>query len=101
MFVVMLTPAIPDHIRGYITRFLTEVRPNSFVGSSSAAVVDRLWDRVTSTAPEECVVLITGPSGTEQGFAIRTSGLTAPTVVDLDGLALVARRPLAENLRSI
>lgn len=101
MFVVMLTPAIPDHIRGYVTRFLTEIRPNSFVGSSSAAVIDRLWDRVISTASHESAVLIIGPSNTEQGFTIRTSGPTAPTVIDLDGLALVARRQVAENAPSV
>lgn len=97
MFVVLLTPAISEHVRGYITRFLTEIQPNAFVGCSSASVIDRLWDRVTVGVLQEGVTLITGAPSTEQGFAVRTSGPTAPTVVDLDGLALVARRRVAKH----
>ena len=100
MFLVMATPAIPQHVRGYISRFLIEPRPNLFVGNCSARVRDAIWDRVCSVAGAENVTLIYSAPKREQGFEMRFHGPNSPRAVELDGLTLIARPLLADSDRS-
>ena len=46
MFAVLSVAAPPEHLRGYISRFLQETVPDLFVGKLNPVVWDRLWDRV-------------------------------------------------------
>lgn len=98
---VLLSPAIPDHLRGYISRFLVEPRPNIFVGNCSWRVMDRLWDRAIEAIGEGSITLIHSDPTTEQGFAMRFHGDRAPEPVNLDGYMLVARLQPAENQPSV
>ena len=100
MFIVLITPAIPDHMRGYISRFLIEPRPNIFVGNCSPRVRDAIWDRVCSIERVDNVTLIHSSHSQEQGFEMRFHGDSSPEPVDLDGLVLVARKQAAEFGRS-
>lgn len=71
--VVIATTAVPDHLRGALSRWTTEVVPGIFVGTVSARVRDQLWDSVTDVVGEGAAVLI-HPAPTEQGYALRTAG---------------------------
>lgn len=97
MFLVLITPAITAHVRGYISRFLIEAHPNVFVGNCSPRVRDNLWERVSQCAGADNLTLIYSDPRKEQGYSMWFHGAAAPTAVDLDGLLLVARPQLATN----
>ncbi|WP_331742932.1 type I-E CRISPR-associated endoribonuclease Cas2e (plasmid) [Streptomyces sp. NBC_00868] len=86
--VVLATTAVPDHLRGALSRWTTEVVPGIFVGSVSARVRDELWTQVTAVVGDGQAVLI-HPAPTEQGYALRTAGTRRRIPVDFDGLTLI------------
>ncbi|MGW0143823.1 type I-E CRISPR-associated endoribonuclease Cas2e [Streptomyces calvus] len=86
--VVIATTAVPDHLRGALSRWTSEVVPGIFVGSVSARVRDELWNAVTEVVGNGAAVLV-HPAATEQGYAIRTAGTRRRIPVDFDGLTLI------------
>lgn len=86
--VVIATTAVPDHLRGALSRWTSEVVTGIFVGSVSARVRDELWDAVAATVGDGAAVLI-HPAPTEQGYAIRTAGTRRRVPMDFDGLTLI------------
>lgn len=97
MFVVLNVTAVPDHLRGYISRFLPEVSVGIFVGNVSARVRDNLWDRCTQAAATVgSATLIASERKNEQGFTVRTCGQQSREIVDMDGM-LLATLPDVEN----
>lgn len=87
--------AVPDHLRGALSRWLLEVTPELYVGTVSARVRDELWD-ATSACVDDGVAVLLYPSDNEQGFEVRTAGQRRRRPVDFDGLTLIAFGP-AEN----
>ncbi|MET8102414.1 type I-E CRISPR-associated endoribonuclease Cas2e [Streptomyces sp. NPDC005236] len=85
---VIATTAVPDHLRGALSRWTSEVVPGIFVGTVSARVRDQLWQAVTETVGNGAAVLI-HPAPTEQGYAIRTAGTRRRIPADFDGLTLI------------
>jgi CRISPR-associated protein Cas2 len=85
---VIATTAVPDHLRGALSRWTTEVVAGIFVGSVSARVRDELWTAVSDVVGDGAAVLI-HPAPTEQGYAIRTAGTRRRTPTDFDGLTLI------------
>ncbi len=90
--VVLATTAVPDHLRGALSRWMIEVTPGMFVGTLSAKVRDELWNAASSVVGDGAAVLI-HPDDTEQGFSLRTAGARRRRPVDFDGLTLVAMSP--------
>ncbi|MDT0392370.1 type I-E CRISPR-associated endoribonuclease Cas2e [Streptomyces sp. NPDC058947] len=86
--VVIATTAVPDHLRGALSRWTSEVVPGIFVGSVSARVRDQLWHAVTEVVGNGAAVLV-HPATTEQGYAIRTAGTRRRIPDDFDGLTLI------------
>ncbi|MER5295080.1 type I-E CRISPR-associated endoribonuclease Cas2e [Streptomyces pharetrae] len=86
--VVIATTAVPDHLRGALSRWTSEVVPGIFVGSVSARVRDALWRTVTEVVGNGAAVLV-HPAATEQGYAVRTAGTRRRAPVDFDGLTLI------------
>ncbi|MFD3680383.1 type I-E CRISPR-associated endoribonuclease Cas2e [Streptomyces sp. NPDC058613] len=85
---VIATTAVPDHLRGALSRWTTEVVPGIFVGTLSARVRDELWTSVAETVGDGQAVLI-HPAQNEQGYALRTAGTRRRLPVDFDGLTLI------------
>lgn len=85
---VIATTAVPDHLRGALSRWTSEVVPGIFVGSVSARVRDQLWQAVTETVGNGAAVLV-HPAPTEQGYAVRTAGTRRRVPADFDGLTLI------------
>ncbi|MFC8201872.1 type I-E CRISPR-associated endoribonuclease Cas2e [Streptomyces sp. NPDC057298] len=81
--------AVPDHLRGALTRWLLEVTPELYVGTVSARVRDELWASVTACTGDGMSVLVY-PSDNEQGFELRTAGTHRRHPLDFDGMTLVA-----------
>lgn len=91
MTLISLT-AVPDHLRGALTRWLLEVTPQLYIGTVSARVRDELWATVTASIQEGAAVLAY-PSDNEQGFTLRTAGTHRRTPIDFDGLTLIGFTP--------
>jgi CRISPR-associated protein Cas2 len=94
---VISTTDVPDHVRGSLTRWLTEPAPGLYVGTVSARVREELWKAVSATVGTGMAVCI-HPDDNEQRYAIRTAGKRRRTIFDSDGLQLV--RFTAQDLPS-
>lgn len=90
---VIATTAVPDHVRGALSRWMIETMPGLYVGTLSARARDELWKSVSATIADGAAVLI-HPQASEQGFTLATAGTRRRVPVDLDGLTLVAMNPL-------
>lgn len=86
---VLAITAVPDHLRGALTRWLLEVTPELYVGTVSARVRDELWASATACVGNGTAVLAY-PSDNEQGFELRTAGQQRRSPLDFDGLTLIA-----------
>ncbi|MFE5327212.1 type I-E CRISPR-associated endoribonuclease Cas2e [Embleya sp. NPDC056575] len=91
--VVLTTTAVPDHVRGGISRWMIETVPGTYVGMLSARARDEVWDLVSKSVGQGAAVLI-HLAQTEQGFAIATAGERRRVPVDFDGLTLMAFNPM-------
>lgn len=89
--IVLATTAVPDHLRGALSRWTIEVVPGIFVGTVSARVRDELWDATSATVGDGAAVLV-HPADNEQGFALRTAGTRRREPIDFDGLTLIRMR---------
>jgi CRISPR-associated protein Cas2 len=86
--IVLATTAVPDTLRGALSRWTIEVVPGIFVGTVSARVRDDLWQAASAVVGDGAAVLI-HPASTEQGFALRTAGTRRRHPVDFEGLTLI------------
>lgn len=89
MTVIVLT-LCPAGLRGLLTRWLLEIAPGVFVGTTTARVRDLLWDEVRQYAGNGRALLVHSTDN-EQGYTFRTHDHAwHPT--DHEGLTLI-RRP--------
>ena len=95
VLVVMWVEAVPEHLRGLISRYLAEVRTGLYVGPTSARVADSLWERTTSHTPSGEVVQVRH-TPEDPGYEIRYHGDPDHRVLDLDGLQLPIRARQSE-----
>ncbi|MCW5982844.1 MAG: type I-E CRISPR-associated endoribonuclease Cas2 [Bryobacteraceae bacterium] len=86
--VVLILERVPVSLRGELTRWLLEARAGVFVGSVSAGVRDKLWEKTCSAMAGGGGILIHNADN-EQGFAVRFWGATNRWVVDYEGLTLI------------
>ncbi|MGC0316964.1 CRISPR-associated protein Cas2 [Kitasatospora acidiphila] len=89
--ITLSVSAVPDHLRGALTRWLLEVTPYLYVGTVSARVRDELWAAASNCIADGVAVLVY-PAANEQGFEIRTAGEQRRYPVDFDGLTLLSFR---------
>lgn len=93
MFTVLRITAVPDHLRGFISRTLIECGTGLYVGNVSTRIADMLWDRsVTAATTGEVVMIISSPKK-EQGFEVRVHQSATKHTIDLDGILLVSYIP--------
>ena len=88
MMVVISTTAVPDRVRGSLSRWMVEPGPGLYVGTMSARVREKLWSAVRETVGEGMAVCL-HVADNEQGFKILTAGERRRRVADFDGLQLV------------
>lgn len=88
MIVVVLT-ACPVGLRGDLTRWLLEISPGVFVGSVSARVRERLWERITGLVKNGRAIMVFSARN-EQHLAFKIHHADwLPD--DFDGVQLVKR----------
>ncbi|APU15565.1 type I-E CRISPR-associated endoribonuclease Cas2e [Actinoalloteichus fjordicus] len=89
--IVISTTAVPDYVRGSLSRFLTEPAPGLYVGSVSARVRDLLWEAVSAAVGDGAAVCV-HPAENEQRYIIKTAGERRRHIADFDGLQLIEFR---------
>ncbi len=89
MFATLRLVAVPDHLRGYLSRFLIECGTGLYVGNISPRVAEALWKRAIEAAVEGEVVMVTSAPSIEQGFHIRLHQAAGRETTDLDGFNLI------------
>lgn len=87
---VLILENVSPGFRGEVTQWLLEVKSGVYVGNISAAVRERLWEKVKKNVDTGAGLLIYSAQ-TEQGFKMEMCNTPQRRVVDLDGLYLVAR----------
>lgn len=93
MFVVVSVRASPEFFHGYLSRFLTEADVGLYVGNLSRVVAERLWDRLSEAHTTGAVTMVFSDSSREQGFNVVAVGDAARSVIDLDGVTVMAGLP--------
>jgi len=87
--VVMILEKVPTSLRGELTRWMLEASTGVFVGTMSALVRDLLWEKCTEKKRAgRCIQVY--KTNNEQGFAIRMEGDSNRSVIDCEGLSLIA-----------
>ncbi|MBQ9406389.1 MAG: type I-E CRISPR-associated endoribonuclease Cas2 [Desulfovibrio sp.] len=97
---VIVTEAVPSRLRGFLARWLLEVRAGVFVGSYSVKVRDRLWKTVTEEV-EEGNAVMAWSAANESGFDFCTTGKNRREPTDIDGFALVKFYPQQQTEESV
>jgi CRISPR-associated protein Cas2 len=87
MFAVVRTNSVPDHLLGYLTRFLQQTGSGLYVGKLSPRVADQMWDRLIAAAGEGAVIMVCSARN-DAGFTIRMHQVTGGRIVDFDGTDL-------------
>lgn len=87
---IIILERVPVGLRGELTRWLLELSAGVFVGRVSAMVRDKLWELTCKRMRDGAGFLVYN-SDTEQGFVIRSCGVTTRTVRDFEGLLLITQ----------
>ena len=93
MFAVIHTTSMPDHLRGYLSRFLQQIDTGLYIGMITPKVAEQLWTKTVDNCKEATVTLITSDPTRENGYQIRTTGTTRVKLVDRDGITMPATQP--------
>ncbi|EEJ54453.1 CRISPR-associated protein Cas2 [Mobiluncus mulieris] len=88
MFVILTATAVPEHLHGYLSRFLTEVNMGVYVGKITPRVADALWERCRKVGKEGSLTLVQSDVRFEQGFSVRAYSPRQHRVRCFDGLWL-------------
>lgn len=86
--VVMILENVPVSLRGELTRWLLEPKAGVFVGTVSALVRDKLWEKTCKNIKDGGCIMIHNTNN-EQGFALRFNGNNKRQLRDFEGLFLI------------
>ena len=87
---VLILENVSLGFRGIVTQWMLEVKAGVYVGSISAGVRARLWEKVQNNVGEGAAMIIYSAQN-EQGYAIEVCRTPYRDVVDMEGLYLVRR----------
>lgn len=91
---VMILECVPTVLRGELSRWLTPVGGGVHVGQVSTLVREELWKLALNKAGKGRIIQIWSCRG-EPGYGLRVHGLVDATLVDLEGLPMIAVRDAA------
>lgn len=89
---VIVTESAPPRLRGYLARWLLEVRAGVYLGNYSVRVRERLW-KVVSDEIADGNAVMAWSANNESGFSFLTAGKNRREPADLDGFSLVRFLP--------
>ena len=75
--------------KGEMSRLTIEVKSGVFVGTLSARVRDKLWDKIVTKWNLNAIMIYS--TNNEQSYFIRSNGDPDREVIDFDGIALLSK----------
>lgn len=95
---VIVTENVPPRLRGYLAKWLLEIRAGVYVGNYSQKVRKMLWANVELNA-EIGNAIMAWSANNEGGYEFLTWGENRRIPIDVDGMNLVSFLPikLGEN----
>ena len=87
MLVIVIESA-PPRLRGYLSRWLLEIRAGVYLGDYSVRVREKLWKVVCDEIKEGNAVMAWSASN-ESGYSFVTTGPNCREPVDWEGFSLV------------
>lgn len=93
--IVLVLSAVPEGLRGHVTRWLLEISPGVFVGNLGSRVRERLWEIVIKTMGSGRAIMVYRARN-EQGLEFLTWG-DPWRPVDFEGIRLMMRPALAQG----
>ena len=88
MVVIAMTNA-PESLRGELTKWMIEPKAGVLVGSVSALVRDKLWEKVCRQQDSVNGAVMIYTMNNEQGYMLRLHGDPQRTVEDFEGVQLI------------
>ena len=93
--IVLVLSAVPEGLRGHVTRWLLEISPGVFVGNLGSRVRERLWEIVIKTMGSGRAIMVYRARN-EQGLEFLTWG-DPWRPVDFEGIRLMMRPAVAQG----
>ena len=94
---VIVTENIPSRLRGYLARFLLEIRAGVYIGDFSVRVREVLWKTVKEELFEGNAIIVWSVNN-EAGYDFDTHGKNRRFPVKIDGFPLVGFFPQEDSL---
>lgn len=97
MFAVISATAVPEHLHGYLSRFLSRVDTGIYVGTVTPRVADELWTATTRTLRSGRATMVTSSSAMETGYNVLVHGSQRTEIRNFDGIPFPVLTPDNEN----
>ena len=85
---MFITEKVPSSLRGELTKWMLQLKPGVFIGTLSALVGEKLWQKIQENQCDGGAIWVKA-SNNEQRFKLTTSGNPHWTIRDFDGLQLI------------
>ena len=89
---VIVTENVPPRLRGYLAKWLLEIRAGVYVGDYSLKVRSMLWDNVDKNIVPGNAIMAWSTNN-EAGYEFLTCGENRRVPIDVDGMNLVSFFP--------
>jgi CRISPR-associated protein Cas2 len=89
---VIVTENVPPRLRGYLAKWLLEIRAGVYIGDYSVKVRTMLWENVKFEI-EEGNAILAWSTNNEAGYDFDTCGKNRRIPVQIDGFPLVSFYP--------
>ena len=90
---VIVTENVPARLRGYLAKWLLEIRAGVYVGDYSQKVRSMLWEKVEINATLGNAIMAWSTNN-EAGYEFLTCGDNRRIPIDVDGMTLVSFLPI-------
>lgn len=102
---MIFVESVPAHLKGYLDRYLSELRSGMYVGALTSDVASRLWETVQEFSGEGDAIMIRASLGAA-GYEASTKDNPRWFMHDFDGFELACRtsrerkRPYMQTLKA-
>ena len=86
---VIVTENVPDRLRGYLAKWLLEIRAGVYIGNYSFRVRERIWTTVKKEI-QDGNAIVAWSTNNESGYSFDTCGKNRRIPVWLDDFPLVS-----------
>jgi len=93
---VIVTENVEPRLRGYLAKWLLEIRAGVYIGDYSVKVREMLWDNVKKEI-EEGNAILAWSINNEAGYEFDTCGKNRRIPIMIDGFPLVSFYPENDN----